>query len=244
MAYERSTVETALCLLRELLKYPIVDRDNNSGLIMRVQQDPEVLCLWEEVLEPVFGIKLLKAGDEYYLTTGIEESIFSYTNEELRAGLGVATNTELYTCTFIVLTLLAAFFNSDDTTGPSREFITITDLERQVTQNFEALTRRGDIEDLENRSRVNLAEPARFWLDLSPMKPDATRHKSTSTRWGYLLKTLAFLEEHQLVRVIGERQVFPEHRLSSLVAHYYNHRDHKNIILELIIEGGWEDAAD
>jgi len=73
--------------------------------------------------------------------------------------------------------------------------------------NFEALAKREDIEELENRSRVNLAEPARFWLDLSVKKPGAVHDKRTISRWGYLLKTLDFLEEHQLVRVIQERQV-------------------------------------
>ena len=245
MTYESSAVETALLLLRELLTHPVVNKENNSNLLIRIQQDPEVLGLWKEVIEPTFGVTLLKAGDQYYLSTGIEESIFSYNNEELRSKLGVSNNTELYTCSFIVLTLLAAFFNSDDTTGPSLEYITLTDLERQVTQNFEALTKREDIEELENRSRVNLIEPARFWLDLPVKKPGAVHDKRTQSRWGYLLRTLDFLEEHQLVRVIQERQVFPQQRLSSMVAHYYNHRDHKNMILELIMEhGGEEDAAD
>ncbi len=245
MNYKSSTVETALLLLRELLTHPVVNKENNSGLLMRIQLDPEVWGLWQEVMEPTFGVTLLKAGDQYYLSTGIEESIFSYTNAELRTSLGVRDNTELYTCSFIVLTLLAVFFNSDDTTGPSMDYITLTDLERQVTQNFETLAKREDIEELENRSRGNLAEPARFWLDLSVKKPGAVHDKRTISRWGYLLKTLDFLEEHRLVRVIQERQVFPQQRLSSMVAHYYNHRDHKNMILELIMEqGGEEDAAD
>ena len=243
MTYESSTVETALLLLRELLTHPVVNKENNSSLLMRLQQDPEVLGLWQEVMEPTFGVTLLKAGDQYYLTTGIEESIFNYTNDELRDSLGVSNNTELYTCSFIVLTLLAVFFNSDDTTGPSREFITLTDLERQVTQNFETLAEREDIEELENLSRVNLVEPARFWLDLSVKKPGAVHDKRTISRWGYLLKTLDFLEDHQLVRVIQERQIFPQQRLSSQVAHYYNHRDHKNMILELIMEHGGEEVA-
>ena len=243
MTYQNSTVETALLLLRELLTHPVVNKETNSSLLTRLQQDPEVLGLWQEVIEPTFGVTLLKAGDQYYLTTGIEESIFSYTNAELRTSLGVRDNTELYTCSFIVLTLLAVFFNSDDTTGPSREFITLTDLERQVTQNFETLAEREDIEELENLSRVNLVEPAQFWLDLSVKKPGAVHDKRTISRWGYLLKTLDFLENHQLVRVIQERQIFPQQRLSSQVVHYYNHRYHKNMILELIMEHGGEEVA-
>ena len=97
MTYESSTVETALLLLRELLTHPVVNKENNSNLLIRIQQDPEVLGLWKEVIEPTFGVTLLKAGDQYYLSTGIEESIFSYNNEELRSKLGVSNNTELYT---------------------------------------------------------------------------------------------------------------------------------------------------
>jgi hypothetical protein len=39
MTYKSSTVETALLLLRELLTHPVVDKENNSGLLMRIQQD-------------------------------------------------------------------------------------------------------------------------------------------------------------------------------------------------------------
>jgi len=242
--YERGTVETAIVLLRELLKHPVINRENNSSLIMRIQQDSEVLNLWQEVLEPALGVKLLKAGDEYYLTTGIQESVFAASNEDLRGDLGVDNNTELFTCSFIVLTLIAAFYNSDDTTGPSREYINLVELEGLVTSNFEALLGREDVEALENKGRVNLVEPAQFWLDLATMRQGAIRPKQTITRWGFLLKTLSFLEKNQLVHLIEERQVFPQPHLNTLVANYYNHRDHKNMILELIRAGGDENASD
>ncbi|MQL52814.1 hypothetical protein GFC01_11180 [Desulfofundulus thermobenzoicus] len=239
MQYEQSTVTTALTLLRELLKEPVVNRENNGSLILRVQQDPDVLNLWQEVLEPVFGIKLLHAGDEFYLTAGMEEdSIFNYSNAELRDQLKVDTNTELYLCSFIVLTLLAALYNSDDTTGPSRDFIPLAELERLVSSNFQALLAREDVEELENRARMNLVEPARLWNDLALQRPEAVRPRSTNTRWGYLLRTLAFLEEHRLVKIYDNRQVYPLPRLNSMVAHYYNHQQRKNLILELLQGSG------
>jgi hypothetical protein len=76
------------------------------------------------------------------------------------------------------------------------------------------------------------------------MRQGAIRPKQTITRWGFLLKTLSFLEKNQLVHLIEERQVFPQPRLNTLVANYYNHRDHKNMILELIRAGGDENASD
>jgi hypothetical protein len=242
--YKQDTVETAVVLMRELLAHPVVNQENNSGLIMRIQRDSDVLNLWQEVFEPVLEVKLLKAGDEFYLSTGIERGIFSASNEDLRGELGIATNTELFTCSFIVLTLIAALFNSDDTTGPSQDYINLTELEELVTSNFEALLGRDDIEVLENEARVNLVKPGQFWLDLPTMMQDAVRPRMTNTRWGFLLKTLSFLAKNQLVRLIDDRLVFPEPRLNILVANYYNRRDHKNLILEMIRTGGDENGTD
>ncbi len=65
MQYSADTVTTALTLLRELLKEPVVNRDNNPSLMLRLQQDPDALNLWQEIMEPVFGLHLLRAGDEF-----------------------------------------------------------------------------------------------------------------------------------------------------------------------------------
>ncbi|HHT71409.1 MAG: DUF6063 family protein [bacterium] len=253
MQYSADTVTTALTLLRELLKEPVVNRDNNPSLMLRLQQDPDALNLWQEIMEPVFGLHLLRAGDEFYLTAGInDESVFNYSNAELRQELGLQNNTELYTCSFIILTLIAAIYSSDDSTGPAREYITVAELEGLVSHNFAVLTAAEDLERLEDETRMNIEEPAQFWADLPLQKVDAVRHRGTISCWAFLLKTLDFLARHQLVLLYDDRQVFPLPRLSSMVAHYYNHADRKNIILELLqsetdlpsAAGGDEDAAD
>ncbi len=243
MSYDSGTVRTALELLRELLKQPTVNRDNNSNLMTSIQRDPEVINLWEEIVEPTFGIKLLNSGREYYLTTGIEDSIFAMDNEDMRKALKLADNTELYTCSFIVLVMVASFFNSDDTSEVSREYINIIELEETITADFQAILKHENIEAFEKENRINLGKPAEYWLDLPVWKEDAAKPSMTNTRHGLILKTMNYLQKNELVRVIENRQIFPDRRLAECVADYYSLREHKNAILALIASGGNDDAA-
>lgn len=237
MEYSRKTVQTSLELLKELLDNPVVKRETHEDLVARVNYDPEVLNLWRELIEPLFDIKLLPAVDRFYLAGSLSGGIFSYNNEELRRQLKVANNRELYLCSFIVLVLLASFYDSDDALEPSREFILLQDLEAMVTENLQELGMHPQVEQLEDRTRVNLREPAELWLDLPYQKPGVVKQRSSSSRLAFLLKTMDFLQEHGLVRLVQDRQVFPEERLHYLVAYYYNHQERKNEILELIRHG-------
>lgn len=234
MDYSQKTVETSLELLKELLEKPVVDRENNEALVNRVRFDQDVINLWKEVIEPVFEVKLISLTDKFYLTTGLAGSIFTYSNEEMRRQLGVETNKELYLCSFIVLTMLAAFYDSEDSTAPSRESIILSDLQSLVSENLLELASDDYVEAIEDETRVNLKEPAELWLDLPYQKSDVEQHRRSKSQLSYLLKTMDFLQKHGLVRLIRDRQVFPEERLHNLVNHYYNNMDHKNEILELL----------
>ncbi len=234
MDYSRKTVETSLALLKELLEKPVVDTETNEELINRVRFDQEVINLWREVIEPVFEIKLIPLSDKFYLTSGWAGSIFSYNNEEMRKQLGVENNKELYLCSFIVLTMLAAFYDSEDSSAPSRESIILGDLQEMVSENLMELGLDEMVETIEDETRVNLREPAEFWLDLPYRKTGVEQHRRSKSQLAFLLKTMDLLQKHGLVRMVNDRQVFPEERMHNLMAHYYNNMSHKNEILEII----------
>ncbi|MDI9456445.1 MAG: DUF6063 family protein [Dethiobacteria bacterium] len=237
MQYSHKTVETALELLKELLEHPVVERTTHEDLVGRVRFDPEVRNLWREIIEPLFEISLIAAGDQFYLAGGLTGGIFSYSNEELRNLLGVQKNQELFLCSFIVITLLAAFYDSDDGIGPSRESLLIKELAEMVTTHLQELGKSPEVEELENRARVNLREPAELWLDLPYQKVDVVHIRRSDCRLAYLLKTIDLLQMHGLVRLVHDRQIFPCERLNQLIAHYYNQQSRKNEILEMLRSG-------
>ena len=130
--------------------------------------------------------------------------------------------------------MLAAFYDSEDSTAPSRESIILSDLQGLVSENLQELVFVDYVEAMEDETRVNLREPAELWLDLPYQKSDVEQHRRSKSQLSYLLRTMDFLQKHGLVRLIKDRQVFPEDRLHNLVNNYYNNMDHKNEILELL----------
>lgn len=214
-----------------------MERATHEDLVGRVLFDPGVRNLWREIIEPLFEINLIAAGDQFYLAGELTGGIFSHSNEELRNLLGVQTNKELFLCSFITLTLLAAFYDSEDGVGPARESLPVSELAEMVTVHLQELGENQEVEELENRTRVNLREPAELWLDL-PYQKVGTKHiRRTDCRLAYLLKTIDLLQGHDLVKLIHDRQVFPNERLNQLVAHYYNQQSRKNEILEMLRSG-------
>lgn len=228
----------------------MVERSGHEELVGRVRFDPEVRNLWREIIEPIFEISLIAAGDQFYLAGGLAGGIFNYSNEELRYLLGVQRNQELFLCSFIVITLLAAFYDSEDGIAPSRESLPVTELAEMVTRHLQELGGDPAVEELENRTRVNLREPAELWLDLPYQKTEVKHIRRSDCRLAYLLKTIDLLQEHGLVRMIQDRQIFPRERLNQLIAHYYNQQARKNEILEMLrggmanLKGGVDDAPD
>lgn len=227
-----------------------MERSSHEELVGRVRFDPEVRNLWREIIEPLFEISLIAAGDQYYLAGGLAGGIFNYSNEELRYLLGVQRNQELFLCSFIVITLLAAFYDSEDGIAPSRESLPVNELAEMVTRHLQELGGDPAVEELENRTRVNLREPAELWLDLPYQKVEVKHIRRSDCRLAYLLKTIDLLQGHGLVRMIQDRQIFPCERLNQLIAHYYNQQARKNEILEMLrggtanVEGGGDDAPD
>lgn len=235
MDYSRKTITTALELFKALLENNSVDAESHETLISRIRFDLETLNFFREVIEPVFEVKLINMTDRFYLTAGRAGGIFTYNNEEMRKELGVNVNRELYLCSFIVMTLLAAFYDSEDSIEPSRESLILSDLSEMVSEGFRELALDENVDLIENEARVNLREPSELWFDLPYKKAGtAEQHRRSRSKYAYLLKTGDFLEKHGLVKVFQDRQVFPGERLHSLIVQYYNNLEHKNEILETI----------
>jgi hypothetical protein len=234
MDYSRKTITTALELFKALLENNSVDAESHETLVSKVRFDLETLNFFREVIEPVFEVKLINMTDRFYLTAGRAGGIFTYNNEEMRKELGVTVNRELYLCSFIVMTLLAAFYDSEDSIEPSRESLILSDLSEMVSEGFRELVLDENVDLIENESRVNLREPSVLWFDLPYKVSGAKQHRGSRSQYNYLLKTGDFLEKHGLVKVFQDRQVFPGERLHSLVVQYYNNLEHKNEILETI----------
>ncbi|MDD2629450.1 MAG: DUF6063 family protein, partial [Limnochordia bacterium] len=130
MEWAKEDVQLAFRIFLRLLENgQIIDERE----LFYAYQRSEVRQILEEVIEAEADVKIFALGDHLYLSPGLDNRTFGYTNEELREKMKLRTNQELYLAYFTILCLLAKFYNSEDQTLASRQFVPLEELEETIT---------------------------------------------------------------------------------------------------------------
>lgn len=196
----------------------------------------EVRYILEEVIEREADVKIFSAGGTLYLSPGVDNRFFGYKNAELRDRMGLRNNSELYLAYFIILNLLAKFYNSDDQSLASRQFVPLAELEETITGHVTTVMEASpdEVRMLEEDYDINLRSVAEVWLDLPPFDDNVTHlNKARNNRISLLLRVMKFLEDEGLVQVLENREVRLLAKMEHLVIKYYFNSQRKDYLLEL-----------
>ncbi|MDD4518336.1 MAG: DUF6063 family protein [Limnochordia bacterium] len=238
MEWAKEDVQLAFRIFLRLLENgQIIDERE----LFYAYQRSEVRQILEEVIEAEADVKIFALGDHLYLSPGLDNRTFGYTNEELREKMKLRTNQELYLAYFTILCLLAKFYNSDDQTLASRQFVPLEELEETITGHMRRIqeTPPEQVEEVSADLQLNLANSAEIWLDLPPFDDTVKNLRSArNNRISFLLRVLAFLEEEDLVQILQEHEVRLLPKMEHLVVRYYFHSQRKDELLALLATDG------
>lgn len=238
MQWREEDVRWAFRLFVRLLATGAVGPEERD--LLYAFQRSEVREILERVVEPEAGVKIFSVGESIYLTPGVDNPYFGYTHEELRERMNLQNNTELYLAFFAMLCLLAAFYNSDDAAGVTRQFVTVEELEGMITEHLATVAAMDAeaAEALEVETRLNWRRMAEAWQDLPRFdeKVKALR-MARNNRISFLLRVMAFLEREGLVEVLDEREIRLLPKAEHLVEKYYFNAQRKDLLLGLLAEG-------
>ena len=117
MEWTQEDVRLAFRIFLQLLPTGHIE---DLELLYHYEQNPNVRLILEEIIEKEADLKIFSMGSHLYLSPGVNNRFFGYTNEELRSAMKLENNSELYLAYFAMLCLLAQFYNSDDQTRTSR----------------------------------------------------------------------------------------------------------------------------
>ncbi len=202
-------------------------------------QDPNVRLIIEDIIEKEADIKVFEAGECLYLSAGVDNRYFGYTNEELRTKMKLDNNQELYLAYFAMLCLLAKFYNSDDQAFTSRQFLPLEELEETITTHVEEISEASseEVEAVEVETKLSLSVVASLWKEM-PAFDDTLKYqrRGKNNRISFLLRVLAFLEAEGLVQVLEDREIRLLPKLEHLVVKYYFHSQRKDFLLQLLSE--------
>ena len=212
-------------------------------------QQEGVQYFLEEIIEAEADCKVFSLDGKIFLTPGVKNWFLGYSNEELRDKMSLRTNKELYLGYFIILCLLAKFYNSDEQAMTSRQFLLVDELEEAVTEQVEKIQSLDDkeLKRREGKLEISLSTVADRWEDL-PVFDDKLKNvrRGQNNRISFILRVLAFLEEEELVQVLENKEIRLLSKFEYLVVKYYFNSQRKEKVLDLIAEdnlvGGNVDA--
>lgn len=248
--YSVYSVEKAFNIFIELLKKGELRAEENRELFNAFINDTEVYDIIKNIIEKHSDTSIIKGEDVLYITPGVDNKVFGYSNEELRKKIGLANNLELYTVYFVILCIVAMFYSGEGYDMKYRQYITVDELEGFITEKARIIKEKEmDMEEIEGDAEYNFRMMAEKWLDM-PEYDDKIKvlAASRSTRLSFIAKACRFLEEENLVKFHDEREIYTTPKMDKMIMSYYTSTSRKEKILgilaDLIPDRGNEDAQD
>lgn len=238
MEWNREDVQLAFRLFMNLLRDGSIGGDNRD--LQFAYQKTEVREIIEEVIEEEARCKIFYLQDTIYLTPGVDNPFLGYKNAQLREKMKLSNNSQLYLAYFIILSLLSKFYNSEDHSIASRQFISLQELEKTVTGHLEEVMAEEEeaVEKKEERLGINLKSIGEIWQDFPPFNEQLKKLRmSKNNRISFILRVMAFLEEEGLVSILEEDHICILPKMEHIIYRYYFHSERKELLLEILSQG-------
>lgn len=232
MAYDREHIQEAFRLFMTLLKEGSTDRSEDRYAFQR----QEVREIMEEIMEVEARVKIFEIDGTIYLTPGMNNHFFGYKNAELREKMKLPSNDHLYLAYFIIICLLSRFYNSDDQSFATRQFLPLQELEKKVSGYLEAVLAEDEesVQEKEEELGINLKSIAMIWEDIPPFD-DRLKNikKGRNNRISFILRVMTFLEDQGLVKMLEYDHICLLPKLDHIIYRYYFQSERKEALLGL-----------
>lgn len=234
------SLECSMDIFKKLLQGDLVGLKSNNDLYEKYRTDSEIEhCL--RIIAKKLDIEIYEYEGELYLTTGVNNKIFGYSNEELKKQLSyVRTNDELYLAYFIMYVILILFYKESNYTT-AITYISIDKILEKCTNKLDALIRKEDIEEISKEYSFNFTQIASIWDKKPEVKEIEKGGKvqiakdGKESRYQFVNLVCSFLKDEKLITIDNDRNlIFPTNRFKAIVYYYFQEQENKSEILEFI----------
>ncbi|MGG4212161.1 DUF6063 family protein [Paenibacillus sp. FSL L8-0638] len=181
----------------------------------------------------------LTAGGQLYLIPLARLSPFHMSNDTLKKTYlrGSAVNADLYLMYLAVMILIGAFYDSYQTTEPTRNFLTMNDWLLQVQERVGVLQEHGNeqLERLSKEFSYRWSEIVERWNAMDDIKENAKRQSGqTISRISFLDTVRRFLLDQRLVSQVGPDELDITEKTKIIVQRYFMEAEYNRGILEFL----------
>lgn len=218
------TIQMAIKIVTKLMNGEDVNRIENSGEFEAYLSDSDIFDYVNQFVEG-FGLELIDDfGDGLYLSCGVNNKVFGYSNEELRKRLKINNNSELYMIYFILYGVILEFY-ADSFTPTYKTYLKRGELVHNIDQLLKNII--SDIASFtsDDIKYDSFKQIAMLWDNMpilsSSEVEDINRIKVNQySKAGYVKKLMQFLKEEKLF--IEENDMYyPSNRFHALAQNYF-----------------------
>lgn len=202
MAYEMENIKTGQKIFYYLLCNSRLSDTKEPDLYKAYVENEDVMNLVKSQGE-ISDCMIERYGNTIYMMPKIDNPVLGYTKVELKREIckSGATDKDYYLSQFIILTLLAEYYDGQGSRCKSRDFIKSGELQNIVSERLRAAVR--EEEELE-RTGIDYQSISEAFESLR--SDDKTSRKKT-TKEGILNVIMDFLEEQELIIYIKEDEM-------------------------------------
>ncbi|NLL67971.1 MAG: hypothetical protein GX236_09800 [Clostridiaceae bacterium] len=225
-------LDDALDILKTLLQGDEVGRNKNTLLYEKFRYSTDV----EEMLNHIaqkLELRVYSGNDRLFICPEAGSRLFGWSNEELRSKIPyVATNSELFTGYFIIMTLITMFYKEAYPDTPIA-YIKLSDLVEAVSVRFENLMQTEDLEETSQKKQFDFVEICRVWQRLPDAREDVSGGKNDKIAFVEVI--LRFLHNEKLIIFDNEQKiVYPTERLRTIIWNYYEDNENRRDLLSYV----------
>lgn len=195
---------------------------------------------------------VIVAGDQLYLIPIATYSPYHMSNEQIKKEISRQswTNMDIYLMYFSMIVLLGAFYDSFNTTLPTRDFISVDQWLKMMNERLDIIAQHGDkLKEFEQDYEYNWIGILDKWTALDDIRETAKSQKgNTKSRKNFLLSVARFLKEQELIEENSFEELYLTQKTHAIVGRYFMEEEFNRGILEVIYDFeervGEENASD
>jgi len=198
MAYEIEEITTSQKIFYYLLKYKELREEEEQELYKAYTENKAVMNLVKQQGEVADSI-IERYGSVIYLIPKEDNDFLGFSKAQLKKELcrSGATDKDYYLSQFVILTILAEFYDGQGSTSKTRNFMKVGELINCISERLkEGAANQKEDDDQSGLAFTNMIEA------FEALRSDEKGAKTKTTKEGFIHRILEFLQNQGLIDYI------------------------------------------
>lgn len=232
---ENRNLEKALDIVSKLLMGETVGASgSNAMLYEEYSRNSEVYDTLMQIFKKM-DIQVYEYNNSLYISAGVNNRVFGFTNEELKKIMGLRLNKELFMTYFITYHMITEFYK-DSSNSTYLEYLRIEDVIRSVDAGLKGLIDHSRGIVMEEANGDSFKALALLWDELPAVSVEDKNgvRAAKNSKSGYVKLTFNFLVSQDLFTESRDCY-YPTDRFRALAEHYFE--ENRGHLYDLMNQG-------